>query len=298
MIKSILKSEALTWVDVTDPDLEEIQRIATEQGLHQHFVQDCLEPEHLPKIEDSGDSLFIILRVYDTGCAPDAATATELTRKLALFIRDKTLVTIHRAELPHMFNYYDIAKLSKITSTQKLLISLCKSCVLTYDKALEDAEKILETIDGELQTRRTSEASLIKLHETRRKLSTLKRLLWHTSAVIQRLPTVERGLKASMQDLRETSEGQLFFADELLEEANSLLNLQFSLASQKNNETIRLLTIFSAFFMPLTFIVGIYGMNFRDMPELQHPYGYSAVWFIMFSVVVAIWSWFKHKRWL
>ena len=123
-------------------------------------------------------------------------------------------------------------------------------------------------------------------------------MLWHLASVIQRLPLDEKALKPAAQDLRETTDGLLFFADELVEEATSLLNLELGLAAQRNNDTMRVLTIFSAFFMPLTFIVGIYGMNFAAMPELHHPWGYPGVWLLMLAVVIAIWGWFKHKRWL
>jgi magnesium transporter len=298
MIKEILKSETLVWIDALDPTTEEINRLAAEQELPYHMVQDCLDPEHLPKVEDTGDALFIILRAYDNHCLNGAATVQELTRKLAIFLRGKTLITIHRAELPFLAPHLDPSKYNKYTNPQKLLVALAKGSALSYDKGLEEAELILESIDQELQTRKTTENSIIRLHETKRRLSTMKRLLWHLASVIQRLPFTEKNLKGPLQDLRETAEGQLFFADQLLEEANSLLNLEFSLTTQKNNETIRVLTLFSAFFMPLTFIVGIYGMNFKFMPELDHPNGYIAIWAVMIAVVAAIWSWFKIKRWL
>ncbi len=71
-----------------------------------------------------------------------------------------------------------------------------------------------------------------------------------------------------------------------------------SLSSQRTNEVMRILTLFSVFFMPLTFIVGIYGMNFEFMPELKQRWGYPAVLILMALVAVAIYRWFKRKRWL
>jgi magnesium transporter len=70
------------------------------------------------------------------------------------------------------------------------------------------------------------------------------------------------------------------------------------MSAQKTNETIRVLTIFSVFFMPLTFIVGIYGMNFKVMPELQWAWGYPVVMVLMLVVTIAIYIWFKKKKWL
>jgi magnesium transporter len=76
------------------------------------------------------------------------------------------------------------------------------------------------------------------------------------------------------------------------------VQLAISVASQRTNEVIRVLTIFSVFFMPLTFIVGIYGMNFRTMPEIEWVWGYPFAWGIMISVTLAIGLWFKRRGWL
>lgn len=84
-----------------------------------------------------------------------------------------------------------------------------------------------------------------------------------------------------------------------------MLSIQLALAghraneeSQRANQVMKILTIFSAFFLPLNFIVGIYGMNFESMPELKHPYGYFGVWVALISTVVVIYSWFVHKGWI
>jgi magnesium transporter len=82
------------------------------------------------------------------------------------------------------------------------------------------------------------------------------------------------------------------------ENIQQLLNVYFSASSQRTNETMRILTIFSVFFMPLTFIVGIYGMNFEFMPELRWKMGYPGVLFVMVVVTTFIYVWFKKKGWL
>jgi magnesium transporter len=89
-----------------------------------------------------------------------------------------------------------------------------------------------------------------------------------------------------------------FYAEELLDDVNNLLNMHLALATHRTNEVVKVLTIFSAFFLPLTFLVGVYGMNFAYMPELTHPMGYPAAWLLMVSVSVVIWVWFRKRRWL
>jgi magnesium transporter len=82
------------------------------------------------------------------------------------------------------------------------------------------------------------------------------------------------------------------------ENANHLLNIYFNISSQRTNETMRVLTIFSVFFMPLTFIVGIYGMNFHNMPELGWKWGYPLTLATMAVVTIIIYLWFRRKKWL
>jgi magnesium transporter len=82
------------------------------------------------------------------------------------------------------------------------------------------------------------------------------------------------------------------------EDCSHLMNIYLSLASHKTNEVMRVLTIFSAFFLPLTFIVGIYGMNFEFMPEIHKRLAYPIVWVGMLTIVALIYLWFRRKRWL
>lgn len=86
--------------------------------------------------------------------------------------------------------------------------------------------------------------------------------------------------------------------NQILDDVNNLRNLAMAFAGQRTNEVVRVLTVFSVFFMPLTFIVGIYGMNFEFMPELSKRWGYPAVLIFMAIVTFLIYLWFKRKKWL
>jgi magnesium transporter len=85
---------------------------------------------------------------------------------------------------------------------------------------------------------------------------------------------------------------------QVLEEVNNLLNLSMSFSAQRTNDVMKVLTIFSVFFLPLTFIAGIYGMNFEFMPELNKKWGYPASIGLMVLVTILIYTWFKRKKWL
>lgn len=104
--------------------------------------------------------------------------------------------------------------------------------------------------------------------------------------------------KSKLQDLKETTLSYQLHFDEIVEDAHALMHTHMSLSAQKSNEVMKLLTVFSAFFLPLTFIVGVYGMNFQYMPELQWELGYFGTWGIMIGISIVIFLWFKRKKFI
>jgi magnesium transporter len=141
-------------------------------------------------------------------------------------------------------------------------------------------------------------SDLREIHRLKRQVTLCKRLLWRTVDVTQRMVPHAGKAAALLRDVQENAESYHFYADELLDDANTLLNVQLALASQRTSEVMRVLTVFSVFFLPLTFIVGVYGMNFKYMPELRERWGYPAVLFAMAVVTFAIHRWFRVRGWL
>ena len=103
---------------------------------------------------------------------------------------------------------------------------------------------------------------------------------------------------AVLQDARDLHIKLLNIYDQIHEDVSNLVNFYLSISAQKTNDVIKVLTIFSVFFMPLTFVVGIYGMNFEHMPELKSSWGYPGVLASMLLISVLIYSWFRRKKWL
>jgi magnesium transporter len=116
--------------------------------------------------------------------------------------------------------------------------------------------------------------------------------------VVQRLVPASEPTAPLFQDLRENAESMYSYAEELIEDVNSLLSIQLALAQHRTSEVVRVLTVFSVFFLPLTFIVGIYGMNFDFMPELRQRWGYPGVMAGMALVTLTIYLWFRRRGWL
>lgn len=308
MLRTVFESTTppLTWLDLTEPSRHDLEEIARRYGFPETAVQDCLDPEHLPKLErfESAQG-FAILRGADEKADAEADTIQALTRKIALFWGKDFLITIHRKEQPYLTSAMNQAKrISPPEGTEassliaRLLVLLAGAVVESYEAPLENAEMRMDAIEGKLMTRTNISTQLSDMYSIKRRISLSKRLLWRTITVTHRLPLGEDRTIPLLQDLRENAESMHFYADELLEDINNLLAMQLSLAAHRTNEVIQVLTIFSAFFLPLTFIVGVYGMNFRFMPELNQAWGYPAVLGIMLLVCAGIWYWFRKRGWI
>jgi magnesium transporter len=294
------------WLDLVDPTRADLEHVAREYGLPGTAVSDCLDPEHLPKFERFAANSFAILRAYDERADLMADTVQALTRKVALFWGSTFLVTIHRLDQPYLSEVIADweARAGKIQPANgnnpliELLAGLALAVVLSYEPPLEAAEARMDEFEGTLLLRTDVSTLLHQMYMIKRRVALTKRLLWHTISVSNRFSIGQDKGAPLLQDLRENAESMHFYADELLEDVNNLLHMQLSLAAHRTNEVVQILTVFSAFFLPLTFIVGVYGMNFVHMPEIPERWGYPAVWVLMLGVSLAIWLWFRRRGWL
>lgn len=285
------------WIDVSNPTPDELRSIAEEYSLHSNSVQDCLQPEHLPKFEWIDDIVFIIARVYDHLSSRDADTIQDISNKVAIFVGAKFIITIHRGEQPFLdvirTKYFDAGQCAV---PNDLLIKVLYNVFQTYVTPSLSLETELDQLEAQIVLKNQTNLVLRKLYSLKRKTAVCLRILRLSKPIIDNL---DRHTSAPIhQDLKEFYLSLETSYDQTIENANNLLNLYISLSSQRTNEVVRVLTLFSVFFMPLTFIVGIYGMNFEHMPELRHPYGYPFVLLLMTAITLGIYVWFKRKHWL
>ncbi len=306
------KSEPrFTWLDVVDPTREELSELVADYGLHPLSVNDCLDPEHLPKFEVFEHHTFVILRAVDADAPPPADTVQALTRKLAVFAGPAFVITIHRKDQPWLtalqergLSNIPLKHATKSEGIQvHLLTQLFNAALDTYQRPLEEIEHTLDRFDtkvfeGTYDEGAEFKGDLREIHRLKRQVTLCKRLLWRTVDVTQRMLPIAGKSAALLRDVQENAESYHFYADELLDDANTLLHVQLALASQRTSEVMRVLTVFSVFFLPLTFIVGVYGMNFAHMPELRERWGYPAVLLAMGLVTLAIYRWFRSRGWL
>ncbi len=167
--------------------------------------------------------------------------------------------------------------------------------LLTFEQPLDAQSAQMDEFEKAIFLQEGQSLSVEALYYEKSRARISRKLLQLTQHVLQQMHVTEE-LRSSLQDVQETVVSLVLQCDEVIEDANNLLNTYMSVTAQKSNDVMKLLTVFSAFFLPLTFIAGIYGMNFHYMPELQTPYGYFVTLGIMALMCVGIYIWFKRKK--
>ncbi|QEC52403.1 magnesium transporter [Anseongella ginsenosidimutans] len=292
------KQNGFTWLDVTNPTQEELMEIAGEHAIPRSSVKDSLEPEHLPKFEQIEDKIFIIIRVLDQEARTKAGSIQQASRKIAIFYDKGLLITIHRSEQPLLRDlktkYVDTGKVQK---ENEILLHIVYQALKTYEEPATRFAEEMDVYESAIFLRKKVPDILKSVYKVKRRASVCFRIITLMDDVVRRLNELYKKHYLA-QDLLDLQLRLSILYNEIVDESNHLLNIYISFTSQRTGEVMRVLTIFSVFFMPLTFIVGIYGMNFDFMPELRWHYGYYFTLAAMLLITAVIYFWFKRKRWL
>jgi len=253
----------------------------------------------------------MILRAFDDKSGPESDEVEELSRKIAIFYTDQFIITVHRKDQSFLAQLRDKWRTEFETreniSTSLFLSDLMKRIFLTYELLIDDGLNQLEHYEmGIFSAPGSKPFKLENGYYLKRKAFVFKRILRLSFDALGKVSgTGEMTGTPYYQDLRETLDSLLFYTDDLVENINALLNLHISIAQQKTNEAshrtnevMRILTIFSVFFMPLNFLASIYGMNFEHMPELHLRHAYPTVLAVMFCTALGIYLWFRRKGWM
>lgn len=292
-----LEAPAFHWKDVVGPAHADLTALAKQYGLHRRAVEDCLDPAHLPKFERLGDKTFIILRAWDRHAPEGADTVTALTRKVAIFVSDEFLLSIHRKDLRVIAALREHWQPDARDPRTGLLADIINAALSTYREPLESLIDELDRYEENIFKSRSEKDLMPALYAIKRRAYILKRMIWLHREILEKLHINSKD-DPHLEDTMDNAAGLLFQAEDLHESVTGLISLHLSIASHRTNEVMRLLTIFSVFFLPLTFIVGVYGMNFDYMPELRLQWGYPATLLAMGSVSLSMFLWLRYKGWL
>ncbi|WP_413575424.1 CorA family divalent cation transporter [Bdellovibrio sp. HCB290] len=291
------------WIDIEDPKKDTFIDLAEEFKIPFQNLVTSMDPEHLPRVEYLEHTTLIILRHFDNEARPDAGTIQELSTKLVIFFSKNFVLTLHRKPLACIDDKKEKVNFEQLSMAQ-LLARLFLKTMDSFDAPQDELIKKMDAIEERIYALRRKnilrEGYLIK-----RRASGFKKIFKFTDGVLNNLQHNEKISKLNYDYLRDPVTILIFDCDNIVEEMSGLLNLHLALMSQKTNEAsfktneiMRILTVVSIFFLPLNFLAGLYGMNFKHMPELDHHNGYYVVLGVMALIALGILTWVWRKGWL
>lgn len=303
-----IKTDSFQWIDIIDPSTVDLEKIGKQFLLDPSTIHDCLEPEHLPKLETMNDVHFVILRAYDFEADKKSDSVQTITNKVALFISPQFLITIHRQEQPYIRELFEKTQndiKEKVFLTYALANEIMFRVTKTYEVGLLSVYKSFDSFEQDVFNK-NKKIKLVQSYLLKRRINIMRRVLSLMKEPIAGLMAVAPPkCRLDYKNTKEFIDKMTYQADVVHDNLVSLLSLQISLASQitneashRTNEVMRTLTIVSIFFMPLNFLSGLYGMNFQNMPFLQSQIGFWLVLLAMITSAMVIYSWFNKKGWL
>jgi magnesium transporter len=294
----------VTWINIDGlHDVEIIEKIGKHFGLHSLLLEDILHTEQRPKMEDFEDYLFIVLKMLYYDQEEHEIIQAE---QVSLILGANFVLSFQERE-GDVFNVIrDRIRTGKgrirKAGADYLAYSLVDAIVDNYFIILERLGEKIESIEEELVTNPTPE-TLQTIHHLKREMIFLRKSVWPLREVIN---VLERGESALIQEstgiyLRDLYDHTIQVIDSIetfRDMVSGMLDIYLSSISNKMNEVMKVLTIIATVFIPLTFIAGIYGMNFEYMPELGWRWGYPVVWLVIVAVIITMVFYFRKKKWI
>lgn len=300
-----LKKNAVTWINV-DAIHDSALLAAFGEAFHLQpmLLEDVLNTEQRPKCEKAGDAVYVMLKMLDY----DTESQTILTEQISMIIGDHWLLTFQE----EVGDEFDMVRQRLRTGGHKLrdsgadylAYSLLDIIVDRYFMVLEKLSDELEALEDRLEdSAGLSSEILHDIHTIRRELIFLRKSVWPIREVISALQTLDTRLitQATHNSLKDVYDHTIQIIDTLetyRDLLSSIQDLYLSSLSNRMNEIMKVLTMISTVFIPLTFLVGVYGMNFRYMPELNEPWAYPAVWAVMIVMAIGMLIFFRRKGWI
>lgn len=300
----ILKdNKYLNWVNVIGiHDAELLGKIGELYGLHPLVMEDILSTEQRPKVEDYSDYTFIVAKMlyFDK-------TGKDLVVEQVSLILGEGYVISFQENGENIFHPIrerlknGVGRIRK-SGSDYLIYSLLDSIVDNYFNVLEKIGEIIEFAEDALLLHATNK-TLQQIHQLKREMLFIHKSIWPLREVLGALERgeskfIQQSTVVYLRDVYDHIIQTIDTTETYRDILSGMLDIYLSSASNKMNEVMKILTVFSTIFMPITFIVGVYGMNFKIMPELEWVWGYPAVWLLMITISISMLIFFKRKKWI
>jgi magnesium transporter len=293
----------VTWLKVVGlHEVETIQKIAEALGVHPLVTEDILDTQQRIKLELFEDYLFLVTRVFRV----DEESGRVDAEQISVVMFENLVVTFQEGGI-EIFEPVNMRLRTSRGRVRKmgadyLVYAVMDAVVDAYFVAVEELGERLEALEESVVTR-PEPRSLQSLHDLRTEIAHIRKCVWPLREVMSSLERGESTLigEATTIYLRDVYDHTIQLIDSIetyQEILSNLIDIYLSSVSYRLNEVMKLLTIIATVFIPLTFIVGLYGMNFKYFPELEWRWSYPLLWVVMLSIVGFMLLYFRRRKWL
>jgi magnesium transporter len=296
-----VKDNMVKWINVEGVhDVKLIEQIGKVYDLHSLTLEDLVHIEQRPKFEDYDHYLLTVMKMimYDTKATSE---------QLSLILLKNTVISFQEPQGGDAFDIIRVRLRQAKGRVRKLgadylFYALMDAVVDWYFNAVEKIGDKIADVEEEI-IHHSDKRSLIKLYHLKREIIYLRKQVWPVRDMISNLirtesPFITDNTQLFLRDLHDHSTRIIDTVETYRDVMSGMMDIYLSNNANKMNEVMKVLTIISTIFIPVTFIAGVYGMNFEFMPELKSPFGYAAVWVVMLTVMGGLALYFKRKKWL
>jgi magnesium transporter len=298
---SHIKPGMVKWINVDGiHDLSLIEKIGKAFNIHALTLEDIVNIDQRPKFEDYDNYVVSIMKMLYF----DSELHSE---QLCIILMDGLVISFQEVHGGDAFNLVRARIRSGKGRIRKagadyLAYALMDAVVDFYFVVLEKIADRLDIIDRQLLNEENKRV-LVRLHSVKGKITNLRKFVWPMRELLANMERSETELisdstKVYIRDVSDHTIRVIDTVETYRDLVAGMMDIYMSSVSHKMNEIMKVLTIISTIFIPVTFIVGVYGMNFEYMPELASPWGYWIVWAIMITVMLSLVFYFRRKKWL
>ena len=293
----------VTWINIDGlHDIELLEKLGKGFELHPLVLEDILSTGQRPKFEDYEKYIFIVLKMLSYS---EEKQSVEV-EQVSLILGPNYVISFQERVGDVFENIRDRIRNAKgrvrKMGPDYLAYSLIDAVVDNYFVILERFGEKIESMEEEVVGDPT-EKTVQQIHSLKREMIALRKSIWPLRELIGGIQKSESSLINETTDvyLRDVYDHTIQIIDTIesfRDTVSGLLDIYLSSLSNKMNAVMKVLTIIATLFIPLTFVAGIYGMNFEYMPELKVRWGYGAVWLVMITIAVIMLFYFRRKKWL
>ena len=298
-IEQKFKTENWEWIDVESPTEEDLEFLHKRYHINKLLLEDTIDPNHLPKYEEVDEVKFFLTRESKDLDRRTFNSISDISSKLGIFLIPGIIITTHRAKsesINHILAELMANRQVHITRDQ-LVLKLALRIIKTFDDESQYLLEIMDQVENEIFLKHSNHTNQIKrLYKLKRKSGLNTRILNISSEWISNFRKLELQ-EVEVMDLLDKQNDVIADFDHINAQTVNLISMFLALSDQKANQVMKLLAIYSVYFLPITFIAGIYGMNFDHMPELHHKNGYFYTLGLMGAIVIVTFIYMRRKRW-